>query len=138
MKRLILVPILLIVLLFLAAPTWRVTVKVERPGSIHADSMRVHHAKHDSVQADVWFILRGGRVDWREVVDNSDPDNPFVVLVPDTTFQSIGIEGWAIIDNASGTQYVVTAPDTIPIIGPIRSALGKYNQYVTVRKVKVD
>jgi len=92
----------------LAAPTWRVTVKVERPGSSHADSMRVHFAKHDSVKVDVWSILE-----------------PLEL-------------GWMIVDNDEGTQYVVTAPDTIPIIGPIRSALGKYNQRVTVRKERVE
>lgn len=109
MKRLITLLLLLVALPCLAAPTWRVTVKIERPGSAHKDSLKVHFAKHDSVQVDIWAIL-----------------------------QEAGIEGWAIIDNASGTQYVVTAPDTIPIIGTIRSALGKYNRRVTVRKEKVE
>lgn len=133
MKRLILVP-LLTSLLFLAAPTWRVTVKVERPGSERADSMRVHVAKHDSVQIDLQAIFNPKKLVWI-VVDNDEgpPDSiPTYVPVNPTAL------GWAIIDNASGTSYVVTAPDTIPIIGPIRSALGKYNQRVTVRKKKVE
>ena len=109
MKRLITILFLLVAVPCLAAPIWRISVKVERPGSEHADSMRVHSAKHDSVQADYWMIL-----------------------------QSAGVEGWAIIDNANGTQYVVTVPDTIQVIGPIRSALVKYNQRVTVRKRKVE
>jgi len=91
------------------AADWQITVKVERPGSEQADSMRAHHAKHDSVQVDLWKKL-----------------------------QEAGIKGWMIIDNKNGTKYVVTVPDTIPIIGPIRSALGKYNQQVTVRKEKVE
>lgn len=138
MKRLI-IALLLVALPCLAAPTWRVTVSVAKTSADTTEGkLKVHHAKKDSVQIDVWFILRGGRVDWREVTDSTDPDNLFIVLVPDTTFQSIGIEGWAIIDNASGTAYVVTAPDTIPIIGPIRSALGNYNARVTVRKTRID
>lgn len=107
MKRLITI-LLLLAIPCLAAPTWRVTVKVERPGGSHADSMRVHFAKHDSVQVDIWSILKPMEL------------------------------GWMIVDNDEGTQYVVTAPDTIPIIGPIRSTLGKYNQRVTVRKEQVE
>ncbi len=107
MKRLILILLLMIALPCFAAD-WRVTVKVERPGSSHADSMRVHFAKHDSVQVDVWSILKPMEL------------------------------GWMIVDNDEGTQYVVTVPDTIPIIGPIRSALGKYNQRVTVRKEQIE
>lgn len=109
MRCLVTILLLMIALPCLAVPTWRVTVKVERPGSSHADSLKTHFAKRDSVQVDIWSILQGA-----------------------------GIDGWAIIDNASGTAYVVTAPDTVPIIGPIRSALGKYNQRVTVRKKKVE
>jgi len=90
------------------AADWLVTVKVERPGSEHADSVRAHHAKRDSVQVDIWSILE-----------------PLEL-------------GWMIVDNDKGTQYVVTVPDTIPIVGPIRSALGKCNQRVTVRKEKVE
>ncbi len=101
--------LMMVALPCLAAPTWQVTVKVERPGSSHEDSLKVHFAKHDSVQVDVWQKL-----------------------------QEAGIKGWAIIDNKNGTQYVVTVPDTIPVIGPIRSALGKYNQRVTVRKERVE
>ena len=108
MKRLIAILLLLIALPCFAAPTWRVTVKVERPGSSHEDSLKVHFAKHDSVQVDVWSILK-----------------------------PMGL-GWMIVDNDEGTQYVVTVPDTIPVIGPIRSALGKYNQRVTVRKERVE
>lgn len=109
MKRLILILLLLIVLPCLAAD-WRVTVKVEKtPADTSGIKLKIHHAKKDSVQVDVWQKL-----------------------------QEAGIKGWAIIDNKNGTQYVATVPDTIPIVGPIRSALGKYNKYVTVRKVKVE
>ena len=108
MKRLIIALLLMIALPCLAAD-WRITVKIKMPGSDHVDSLKAHFAKHDSVQVDVWQKL-----------------------------QQAGIKGWAIIDNKNGTKYVVTVPDTIPIIGPIRSALGKYNQQVTVRKEKVE
>jgi|GEM_PF-7090067 len=107
MKRLIIVLLLMIALPCFAAD-WQVTVKVERPGSEHADSVRVHFAKHDSVQVDIQAILK-----------------PLEL-------------GWMIVDNDRGTHYVVTVPDTIPIIGPIRRALGKYNQRVTVRKERVE
>ncbi len=128
MRRLI-IALLLVALPCFAAPTWRVTIKVERPGSAHDDSLKVHHAKHDSVQVDIWSILNP-----REYVQVIVGDDTLIVSVPVNPTQL----GWAIIDNDAGTSYVVTVPDTIPIIGPIRSALGKYNQYVTVRKTRVD
>jgi len=108
MKRLILILLLLITLPCLAAPVWRVTIKVEMPGSSHADSLKAHFIQHDGVQEDVWAIL-----------------------------DSLGL-GWAILDNDEGTQYFVIVSDTISIIGPIRSALGKYNKYVIVRKEEVE
>lgn len=108
MKRLIIALLLMVAMPCLAAD-WRITVKVERPGSEHADSMRMHFAKHDSVQIDVWSILE-----------------PLEL-------------GWMIVDNDDGTQYLVTEPDSMPnIIGLIRSALGKYSRQVTVRREKVE
>lgn len=120
MKRLILILLLLITLPCFAAD-WRVTVKVERPASEHVDSLKAHFIQHDDVQEDVWAILSEGRF----------ANRPYGHGVPCPY-------GWMIVDNDEGTQYVVTVPDTIPIIGPIRSALGKYNQRVTVRKEKVE
>ncbi len=109
MKRLITILLLLIALPCFAAPTWQVTVKVEKTLADTTEAkLKVHFAKHGSVQVDVWSILKPMEL------------------------------GWMIVDNDEGTQYVVTVPDTIPIIGPIRSALGKYNQRVTVRKERVE
>ena len=109
MKRLILILLLLIALPCLAAPTWQVTVAVKKtPADTSEARLKVHSAKHDSVQVDIWSILKPMEL------------------------------GWMIVDNDEGTHWVVTVPDTIPIIGPIRSALGKYNQRVSVRKEKVE
>jgi len=107
-KRLITLLLLVIALPCFAAD-WQVTVSVEKtPADTTEAKLKVHFAKHDSVQVDLRSILK-----------------PLEL-------------GWMIVDNDEGTQYVVTVPDTIPIIGPIRSALGKYNQRVTVRKEKVE
>lgn len=108
MKRLITILLLMIALPCLAAD-WQITVAVKKtPADTTAQKLKIHHTKHDSVQVDVWAILKPIKL------------------------------GWMVVDNDKGTQYVVTVPDTIPIIGPIRSALGKYNQRVTVRKEKVE
>jgi len=106
------VSLLLLMALPCLAADWQITVKVERPGSSHADSLKAHFIQHDDVQEDVWAILKYGH----------GAPCPY---------------GWMIVDNNKGTQYVVTVPDTIPVVGPIRSALGKYNQRVMVRKEKI-
>ena len=133
MKRFIVV-LLLMAIPCLAAPTWRIAVKVEKtPADTTEERLKIHNARHDSLQADTWAIL-----------------------------QDAGIEGWAICDNSGGTSFAFTTPDTLLIMKLVRSlvdkegkteyagttpdsagkliprALGKYNQGVVIKKTRVD
>ncbi len=109
MKRLLVVLLLMITVPAIAATKWQITVQVKKiPADSVSAALAIHQAKHDSVQVDLWAKLK-----------------------------EAGINGWAIIDSGAGTKYVITQPDTLPIIGPIRSALGKYNSRVTVTKTKI-
>jgi len=108
MKRLI--TILLLVFATSIYADYRITVKVEKTTADTTEAkLKIHHAKKDSVQPEI-----------RAILDNLD------------------IEGWMIVDNDEGTQYVATAPDTLPVVGMIRSALQKYNERVTVKKEQID
>lgn len=73
------------------------------------DLLQKHFVKKDSVQTEISKILENN-----------------------------GISGWGIINNADGTKYIFSAPDTSTIVGMIRSSLKKYNQRVSISKRKVE
>ena len=109
MKRLILILLLLMAIPCLAAD-WRVTVAVKKTPADNTEAkLKAHYAKKDSIQADISMILR-----------------------------SVGVRGWAIIDNKHGTKYVATVPDTLLSMKRIRYTLKTfYNQRVSVKKKKI-
>jgi len=56
--------LLLLIAIPCFAADWKLTVKVERPGSEHADSLKAHFIQHDYVQEDVWLILKPLKLGW--------------------------------------------------------------------------